>query len=128
MTNKTLRTLGAGGAIGDSDLFLTRQGSDIVDKSVTGNQIKDYVSSNFISLTFETVSKNLKAYPASMNYSDGLLTSIVYTVPDGTIIKTFGYTGGQLTSIVLSGDTPSGIDLTKTLTYTGGALTGVNYT
>jgi hypothetical protein len=30
--------------------------------------------------TFETVSKNLKSYPYTLNYTSGKLTSIVYTV------------------------------------------------
>lgn len=77
--------------------------------------------------TFETVSKNLKTYPASLNYTLGVLTSIVYTLPVGTITKTLNYTLGTLTSIVLSGDTPAGIDLTKTLGYTGSELTSITY-
>lgn len=77
--------------------------------------------------TFETVSKNLKAYPATFNYTNGTLTSIVYTLPSGTITKTLNYTSGTLTSIVLSGDTPAGIDLTKTLGYTSGDLTSITY-
>ena len=77
--------------------------------------------------TFETVSKNLKTYPASLNYTLGVLTSIVYTLPVGTITKTLNYTLGVLTSIVLSGDTPAGIDLTKTLGYTGSELTSITY-
>jgi hypothetical protein len=55
------------------------------------------------------------------------LTSIVYTLPVGTITKTLNYTLGTLTSIVLSGDTPAGIDLTKTLGYTGSELTSITY-
>lgn len=77
--------------------------------------------------TFETVSKNLKAYPATFNYINGTLTSIVYTIPTGTITKTLNYTSGTLTSIVLSGDTPAGIDLTKSLGYTGNTLTSITY-
>ena len=77
--------------------------------------------------TFETVSKNLKAYPAVLNYSGGNLTSIVYTIGAGSITKTLNYTSGALTSIVLSGDTPSGIELTKTLNYTTGVLTSISY-
>ena len=30
---------------------------------------------------FETVSKNLKSYPAVLNYTMGVLTSIVFTLP-----------------------------------------------
>lgn len=77
--------------------------------------------------TFETISKNLKSYPYTLNYTSGKLTSIVYTLPSGTITKTLNYTSEKLTSIVLSGDTPSGIDLTKTLAYTGDTLTGITY-
>ena len=76
---------------------------------------------------FETVSKNLQSWDYSLNYSGGVLTSIVYTNGVDTITKTLNYTGPTLTSIVLSGDTPLGIDLTKTLSYTGSDLTGVSY-
>jgi hypothetical protein len=77
--------------------------------------------------TFETVSKNLKSWNASLNYTAGALTSIVYTSGADTITKTFNYTLGVLTSIVLSGDTPSGVELTKTLNYTTGVLTSISY-
>lgn len=77
--------------------------------------------------TFETVSKNLKSYPATLNYTGSSLTSIEYDIGTGTITKTLNYTGSSLTSIVLSGDTPGGIDLTKTLSYTSGNLTGIAY-
>lgn len=77
--------------------------------------------------TYETVSKNLKAFPATLNYSGTDITSIDYTTPDGTLTKTLNFTGDKLTSIVLSGFTPDGIDLTKTLSYTGEDLTGISY-
>ena len=77
--------------------------------------------------TFETVSKNLKGNPYALNYTSGKLTSIVYTLSNGTITKTLNYTGEKLTSIVLSGDTPTGINLTKTLSYTGDTLTSITY-
>lgn len=81
-----------------------------------------------VGYAFETVNKNLSAYPATLAYNVfGDLSTITYTVPGGTIVKTFNYTAGDLTSIVLSGNTPSGISLTKTLTYTTGDLTGVSY-
>jgi hypothetical protein len=76
---------------------------------------------------FETVSKNLKSWDASFNYSGGNLTSIVYTDGVDTITKTFNYIGDSLTSIVLGGDTSGGIELTKTLGYTSGNLTSVTY-
>jgi hypothetical protein len=77
--------------------------------------------------TFESVSKNLNSWGYVLNYSSGILTSIVYTLGPSTITKTLTYTSGLLTSIVLSGDTPSGITLTKTLNYTSGVLTSITY-
>lgn len=77
-----------------------------------------------IAVSFETVSKNLDATDATLNYTGDNLTSIVYT---SGITKTLNYTSGNLTSIVLSGSTPGGIDLTKTLSYTGADLTGITY-
>lgn len=65
--------------------------------------------------SFETVSKNLQSYDYTINYNgSGDVSSIVYSAG---ITKTFNYTSGDITSIVLSGSTPSGIDLTKSLTY-----------
>ena len=85
-----------------------------------------YVSE--IGSTFETVSKNLNAYPATLAYSSGLLSTITYNLGGGlTIVKTFNRTGSNLTSIVLSGYTPGGISLTKTLTYSSGNLVGISY-
>jgi hypothetical protein len=78
--------------------------------------------------TFETVSKNLNAYASVLAYSGGNLSSITYAMGGGlTIVKTFTYTGTNLTSIVLSGYTPGGISLTKTLTYSAGNLVGITY-
>lgn len=47
-TPKTARTLGAGIAIANGDLFLTRQGSDTVDTTVTGTQLKNYIDAQTI--------------------------------------------------------------------------------
>lgn len=77
-----------------------------------------------IAESFETVSKNLDASGATLNYTGDQLDSIDYA---NSITKTFSYTGANLTSVVLSGSTPSGINLTKTLSYTGDNLTGVAY-
>lgn len=74
---------------------------------------------------FETVSKNLASNDAVFNYSMGRLSNIVYA--GGLITKTFNFTGDKLTSIVLSGSTPSGINLTKTLAYSGDQLTSITY-
>ncbi len=74
--------------------------------------------------TFETVSKNLSSNDATLNYTEGVLTSISYA---GGIVKTFSYGPDGLASITLSGPTPGGIDLTKTLVYSSGVLTGISY-
>jgi hypothetical protein len=74
--------------------------------------------------TYESVSKNLKGIPFSLEYSSGELSRAVY---ENGIIKTLNRTSGKVTSIVLSGSTPSGIALTKTLGYTGDNLTSVGY-
>lgn len=81
-------------------------------------------------VSFESVNQNINSWDATYNYTLGDLISIIYVSPTGveTITKTFNYSGGNLTSIVLSGDTPSGIELTKTFTYTGGNLTDITYT
>ena len=78
--------------------------------------------------SFETVNHNLDAYPKTINYVSGVVTTIPYTKPDlTTITKTFGYTAGKLTSVTLSGSTPADIDLTKTLVYSGDDLVSVSY-
>ena len=77
--------------------------------------------------TYETVSRNLKSYPATLSYTAGELSSISYATPGGAVVKTLNRTAGRLASIVLSGALPSGIATTKTLTYSGDTLTGVAY-
>ena len=77
--------------------------------------------------TFETVSKNLKSWAYSLSYASGILQSITYTNGALSVVKTLNYTSGVLSSVVLSGDVPSGISLTKTLNYTSGQLTSITY-
>ena len=82
-------------------------------------------SSSGVAESFETVSNNLPASNAVLSYDvNGDITDIVYS---NGVTKTFNYTGADITSIVLSGSTPSGITLTKTLTYTSGDVTGITY-
>ncbi len=78
--------------------------------------------------TYESVSKNLKSYDYSFSYTGSNLTTITYTFGTYSIIKTLNYTGDNITSIVLSGNTPGGISLTKTLTYSGATLSSIAYT
>lgn len=85
-------------------------------------------STDVIHPTYETVNKNLNAYPYTLTYIGKNIDTVVYVLGSGlSITKTFSYTGKDLTTTVLSGDTPLGILLTKTLTYTGKDLTGVVY-
>jgi len=77
--------------------------------------------------TFEAVSKNLNSYPYTLAYTGDDLTTITYTTPRGNIVKTLGYTSGNLTSITLSGALQNPTPNTKTLSYTGDDLTGVSY-
>ena len=70
--------------------------------------------SRYVEISFETLSKNLKSVNAVPVYTDGRLTGLNYA---NGIVKTLNYIGDQLTSIVLSGATPSGISLTKTINY-----------
>lgn len=74
--------------------------------------------------TFETVSKNLAASNATLNYNDGELSSVVYS---NGITKTLAYSGGNITTVTLSGATPNGIDLVKTMSYDNGEVVGIAY-
>ena len=77
---------------------------------------------------YETVARNLSSFPYTFSYDDDELSSITYTIGGGrSVVKTFNYTNGVLTSIVLSGNTPNNINFTKTFAYEGDSLTGVTY-
>jgi hypothetical protein len=91
----------------------------------TPSLLSDYI----LSSTYEVINKNLRSYPYTLTYSSGNVSVITYDIGGGmSIVKTFSYTTGKLTSIVLSGDLPIEIDyLTKTLSYTGSNLTSVSY-
>ena len=85
----------------------------------------EYIDVSGSSNSFETVSANLSAYNYVINYNiSGDVSTIVYS---NGVTKTLNYTGGNVTSIVLSGSTPSGISLTKTLAYTDGDVSGITY-
>ncbi len=117
------------GNLGDVSVPSPSNGDVLTFDTLADSWVASPSSSSGIGDSFETVSKNLIAYRYSITYNpDGSVDEIVYT--DGVslfITKTFNYTGDKLTSIVLSGDTPAGIDLTKTFTYTGDVITTVAY-
>lgn len=77
-----------------------------------------------LSVTFETVNKNLAGQDATLVWTGGDLATITYS---GGVVKTFAFTGDDVVSITLSGATPSGIDLVKTYTYTGSDITAITY-
>lgn len=76
--------------------------------------------------TFESLSKNLLAYPCTIGYMDGRVSSIVYAAPNGEIIKTVNYIDNKITSIVISGETLSE-PITKTIIYTGDSISSITY-
>jgi hypothetical protein len=102
----------------------TGAGYDLYLSDATGTVAHPLNSGGAAEETFETVSKNLSAEDAVLNYTSDVLTSIVYA---NGITKTFSYTADGLSTVVLSGSVPGGISLTKTLSYTSGTLTGVSY-
>lgn len=112
---------------GDStNVVVEQQTTEIISApNVTEIVIGEAVSG--LAETFESVSKNLKAYPVALTYDNGILSSLAYTTPSGTITKTLGFVGGILTTVTLSGATPSGIALVKEFTYTDGAVSSINY-
>jgi hypothetical protein len=79
--------------------------------------------------TWETFAKNLGAYPFAIAYTGGGdVSTVTYTTPAGEVVKTLGYSAGDLTSIVMSGaGYPGALDTTKTLTYSSGDLVAVSY-
>lgn len=98
----------------------------------TGTALTDTVTltiNGFLEYSFEAISKNLKAYDYSIAYTGDLVDEITYDLGGGlSIVKSFSYNiDDTVSTIVLSGDTPSGIELTKTFTYTSGKVTSVGY-
>ena len=77
---------------------------------------------------FESVARNLSSFPYALSYNNDELSFITYSMGGGKeVVKSFNYIDGVLTSIVLSGNTPNSIALTKTFAYEGDSLTGVTY-
>jgi len=77
--------------------------------------------------TFETVSKNLRQYPYTIEYQLGNLDKIVYATPSGIITKTFVYLANKLDQIILSGEIDGLTENTKKFNYTDNKLTSINY-
>lgn len=119
----------------DTQHYAPKHAADIYDTGVspryhwTEAQLDDtYARKDLVSETFETISRNLKCYSYAITYDGDDVDYITYDLGGGlSVVKTFNWTDGRVTSIVLSGDTPSGIDLTKTFYYTGDSVTSIGY-
>lgn len=75
--------------------------------------------------SFETFSKNLKAYNKTTNLNtNGDIGSQVFTLGGGLqITKNYNYLpNGDIDTIVLSGDIPNNINTTKTYSYNGNTI------
>jgi len=78
--------------------------------------------------TFETISKNLKKYPATFTYDGDKLQTVAYSTPGGTITKTLAYNGIYLASVTLSGAIPDYVATVKTFSYSAqNRLISINY-
>jgi len=125
-----LGIFGAGGATSAVDISADSVSVTPVGgiSAITVQSALAELDSEKIGDSFETVAKNIKAYPSTFSYTGEVLNTITYDLGGAlSIVKTFNYTGDVLNTIVLSGDTPSGITLTKTFGYTGEQLTTLTY-
>ena len=81
---------------------------EVVHPIFTWDQLSEWATANSTNTAY--------AYNA-----DGQITIVTRTVPTGSVVTTFGYTDGRVTTKTLSGDFPShaaaGINLVQTLTY-----------
>jgi hypothetical protein len=78
--------------------------------------------------TFESLNKNLRSKEFTIAEVGENISTITYGSGLQQVVKTFGYSGGKLTTITLSGSgLPYGISTTKTLLYSGSDLVGASY-
>lgn len=116
-------------AISTDTLTIVRAQEDSTARSVVaGDQIAATITAKML-FSFEDVAKNIASNPSTLAYNvDGTINTVTYDLGNSlSIVKTFAYSGGNLSTIVLSGSTPSGITLTKTFTYTSGDVTNIAY-
>jgi hypothetical protein len=101
----------------------TKQAGDrfIVARGTSPAQV---LLDDVLGASFETVSKNLQSYGATLVYSSGNLATMTYS---NGVVKTLNYTGDTLTSVILSGAVPNGIALTKTFSYSGDDVSSYSY-
>ena len=85
-------------------------------------------TTSLLGQTFETINRNMKAYPSSLSFLGGFLNTVIYDLGGGdTITKTFGYSSGVISTIILSGSVPLGISIAKSFTYESGKLKSISY-
>ncbi len=134
MTDVTLRTLGAGTTISVGDLFLTRQGADTVDTSVTGTQLLAFARTAQGTAAYENVGTGANEVvqldgSAKLPAVDG---SQLTNLPAGvTTLAALTDVLQTSNNLVLSGSAPSGFSGTGNTSFGIGALhsnTGVNST
>jgi hypothetical protein len=78
--------------------------------------------------TFETINKNLLSYNVTATTESATLITQTYNGPNGDIIKSISFdSSGLPTTIVLSGDTPAGINLTKTFDFSSQEIPLITY-
>lgn len=113
---------------GTDELIVSRMG--IVGKA-TAQEIADLNQSGGGAVdTFETFSKNLKAYNKTVNYdANNDITTVVFDLGGGLqVTKTYNYLpNNDIDSIVLSGDIPNNINTTKTLSYNNDNVVAITY-
>ena len=105
MANTTLRLLSSGAAISAGDLFLTRQGVDTSDRSITASQIKEYINSLIITQTAHGFAVGDVLYLNGTIYTKAIASSVVTAEAVGIVssitdANTFVMiTSGQVTGL-----------------------------
>jgi len=119
MPDTTIRLLASGGSVADSDLFITRQGADTVDKSITAALIKAYMSS-VSSLTVTGLTPGQIVFPGT----GGVLSGDAGLTWDNSM-KEFTITSsdGQALSVGQNGKTNPAFQVDSS---TGSSVTGWN--
>lgn len=92
-----------------------------------GTPFSGYAGSD-IPTNFETLNKNLKVYPYTINYQGRLFANIVYTISGlPNLVKAFSYSNSQISGISISGGMLGTKILFKNLSYSGTTITGASY-
>jgi hypothetical protein len=125
-TTGAVQITGTGGLGVNGNVVTT---SIYTDNYFYSNGVRYQGFTSQLPITFETLSKNLPAYPYSVNYVSGAISNVVYTIPSsGTVTKAFTYAlSGLITGISLAGPGLGTAIYTKNLSYTGTSLSGATY-